>query len=92
MVGEQVLNVLPTNLAKGIGHANGVNVNDVDVNMFDQIVTFGDKQIGIGFLDFDYQNNIFFHAPWFTYAWLHSCSGCYCVLCRRWKQFGRRKG
>jgi hypothetical protein len=45
VVGEQVLNALPTNLVKGIGHANGVGVND-DVNLFDQIATFGDQQVG----------------------------------------------
>ncbi len=60
MVGEQVLNAFPTNLVEGIGHANGVGVNDVDVNLFDQIVTVGDQQAGTSFLDFDYQNNI----PW----------------------------
>ncbi len=58
MVGEQVLNALPTNLVEGTRHANGVGVNDVDVNLFDQITTFGDQQVGISFLDFDYQNKI----------------------------------
>jgi hypothetical protein len=52
VVWEQVLNALPTNLVEGIGHANGVSVNDVDVNLFDQIATFGDKQVGTSFLDF----------------------------------------
>jgi hypothetical protein len=58
VVGEQVINAFPTNLVKGIGHANGVGVNDVDVNLFDQIATFGDQQASTSFLDFDYQNNI----------------------------------
>ncbi len=59
MVGEQVLNGFLTNLVEGIGHANGVGVNDVVVNLFDQIATFGDQQASTSFLDFDYQNNIF---------------------------------
>lgn len=62
MVGKQILNALPTNLIEGIGHANGVSVNDVDVNLFDQIVTSSDQQACTNFLDFAYQNNI---------SWMH---------------------
>jgi len=58
MVGEQILNAFPTNLVEGIGHANGVSVNDVDVNLFDQIATSSDQQACTNFLDFAYQNNI----------------------------------
>jgi hypothetical protein len=56
VVGEQVINALPTNLVKGIGHANWVGVNDVDVNLLGQIATSSDQQAGTSFLDFDYQN------------------------------------